>query len=173
MADEEESMCFFDPNFINAHPLTTGNILEYFSLSKFYDKQSLNEILKMQSQFANIDISGKLTSTVGVYYILEFQADNLFVIGKKENDGQSTRILKMYYCMFGYIYCAPTHGRISDSRMMDALFYLNEAIDKYEEIKTFHWLEGFKYREYSRDGEENQEEAKFLFEVLHDFGLKR
>ena len=169
---EEETLCFFDQNFITQKPLTPQNIIEYFSISQFYDRTCLNEILKMQSQFANIDISNKITEIVGIYYILEFSTEGIFIIAKKENSGNKTIILKVYYCIFGYIYCSPTIKSISDSRFIDCLMFLNTALDKYQERKTFNWLKGFQFRKEEKTSEVNQNEIKFLFEILHDFESK-
>lgn len=170
---DEESLCFFDQNFIAQQPLTAQNIIEYFSCSQFYDRSCLNEILKMQSQFANIDISNKITQIAGIYYILEHSADGLFAIAKKENSGYKTITLKVYYCVFGYIYCAPTVKSISDSRAIDCLLFLNSALDKYEKRKSFSWLKGLQFRKEDKSKDVNQSEIKFLYETIHDFESKR
>lgn len=169
---EEESLCFYDPNFITQQPLSVQNIIDYFSTSQFYDKSCLNEILKMQSQFANINLFDKITQTIGFYYILEFSSENLFVIAKKENDGQKTSILKMYYCISGYIYCAPTAKMISDSKTIDSLLSINSAIDKYVKRRSFNWLRGLEFKKDEKANEANQNEIKFIFETLHEFEAK-
>jgi len=169
---EEEYLCFYDQNFISTYGLSSSNIVDYFSSSQFYNRQCVNEILKMQSQFANIDISDKLTSTIGFYYILEHQADNLFVIAKKEFDGYTTIVLKVYYCMFGYIYCAPTLKSISDARTIDCLSHLNDALDKYEQKKKFSWLRGLEFKDKREDNEKNKEDTKLMFEIFHEFCIK-
>ena len=169
---EEETLCFYDPNFIAQQPLTAQNIIEYFSTSQFYDKTCLNEILKMQSQFANINLLDKITETMGIYYILEFSAEGLFLIAKKENNGQKTVILKMYYCIFGYIYCAPTIKMLSDSRTIDCLLSLNSAIDKYVKRKSFNWLKGVEFKKEEKNQNQDQNDIKFLFETLHEFECK-
>jgi len=169
---EEESLCFYDQNFLAHSQLTQENIIGYFSLSPFYDKSSLNEILKMQSQFANIEVTHKLTSLQGFYYILEHSSADLFIIARKLNSGQKTTIQRMYYCIHGYIYCAPTVKAISDSRSVDSLLYLNEALDKYEEMKTFDWLKGFQFKAEERDDTAQADDIKLVLETLHDFELK-
>lgn len=169
---EEESLCFYDQNFLAQGQLTPENIIQYFSFSPFYDKSCLNEILKMQSQFANIDISHKLTSLPGTYYILEHSSTDLFVIAKKRNTGQETATLRMYYCIYGYIYCAPTARAVSNSRTIDSLSYLNEALDRYEEMKSFDWLKGLRFRTNEEDNGMQADDIKFVFEALHDFEAK-
>ncbi|ELA41749.1 uncharacterized protein VICG_01253 [Vittaforma corneae ATCC 50505] len=169
---EEESLCFYDQNFLTQNQLTPENIIQYFSFSPFYDKGCLNEILKMQSQFANIDISHKLTTLPGIYYILEHHNTDLFIIAKKKNTDQKTATLKVYYCMYGYIYCAPTARAVSNSKAIDCLSYLNEALNKYEEIKSFDWLRGFQLRADEGNSESQADDVKFVFETLHDFEAK-
>ncbi len=167
---DEETLCFFDQNFLAARgPLTEENIMEYFSISQFYNKGCVNEILKMQSIYANIDISHNLTTTEGFYYVLEHQDDNLFIIAKKEYDGTKTRFLKIYYCIHGHIYCAPTLQSVSDARLIDAFFFINEALDKYEEKKKFNWLKGLQFRDEDIIEDNNLKESKFMLEALHDF----
>jgi hypothetical protein len=39
------------PEWINVYGLRTDNVLEYFSLSPFWDRQCNNQVLKMQRQF--------------------------------------------------------------------------------------------------------------------------
>lgn len=168
----EESICFYDQNYLCLKPLSNENILEYFSISQFYNKQSLNEILKMQSQFANIDISNKLTTTPGFYYCLEDSKENFFIIAKKEFDGRKTVICKLYYCIFGYIYCVPTSKMVSDARTADLLYLLNEALNKYEEIKKFDYIKGFNFNTKLKDENFDLKETKFFLEVLHEFNEK-
>lgn len=166
---KEEYTCFYDQNFLNENGLNDANIIQYFSLSQFYDKQCLNEVLKMQSQFANLDISDKLTTSIGFYYILEYSTDNLHIISKKEYDGEKTVILRTFYCMFGYIYISPTIKAISDARIIDTLSYLNDALDKYEELKKFNWINGFTFSNPEITDEAQLNDIKFLNEVLHEF----
>lgn len=165
---DEEFVCFYDQSFLAQNQLTAANIIDYFSTSQFYDRECLNEILKMQSQFANIDIKHRLTTTPGFYYILEHEADGLFVIAKNEYENQRTTRLKLYYCIHGHIYCAPTTKALSESRLIDSLWYLNEALDRYEEQKRFDWLEGFRYREEKKSQGGDDKEMKFVLETLHD-----
>lgn len=168
MADEEH-VCAYDQNFLAAHPLTAANIIEYFSIFQFYDRGCVNEILRMQSQFADIDINHRLTTTPGFYYILEHEAPGLFVIAKKEFDGSRTAILRLYYCIHGCIYSAPSARAISESRMTDALWHLSDALDRYEDQKRFSWLQGFQFRQEQKTDGADAKEVKFALEALHDF----
>lgn len=54
MTDKREALDELEwrsPEWINVYGLRSDNILEYFSLSPFWDRQCNNQILKMQRQF--------------------------------------------------------------------------------------------------------------------------
>ena len=54
-------------------PVTLVNleVLEYFSTSPFYDRQSNNQVLKMQSQFSMLgDLNQRLSSMRGIEFIV-------------------------------------------------------------------------------------------------------
>lgn len=54
MADKTEALDELEwrsPEWINVYGLRSDNILEYFSLSPFWDRQCNNQVLKMQRQF--------------------------------------------------------------------------------------------------------------------------
>lgn len=50
-------VCFKDTAFLMARGLSPDNILEYLSLSQFYDPSCLNEQLRMQARFSNALVS--------------------------------------------------------------------------------------------------------------------
>ena len=170
---QEEHICFFDQNFLAQRPLDISSILDYFSCSQFYDRSCLNAVFRMQGQFAGIDLSARLEVTPGVLYTAEERQPGLFVIFKKENVGVSGRIdavrtLRVYYCIHGHIYCAPTEGVLSASRDVEGLWALSEALDQYEQKRALDWV-GFC------SGEEQQDESseKFVLEVLREFNAGR
>lgn len=157
----EEHSYFYDPNYLQSNPLTPSNILSYFATSHFYDKNCLNEILKMQSQFTSLDISSKLTSTVGFYYALELSADNLFIVAKIEYDGIDRQRIAMYYCMFGCIYCAPTAQAVSACQLTGMFMNLNMALDAYEKTRQNKWTGKIRKEE-----KEEEKEAKNIKEIM-------
>ncbi|KAI5168650.1 mediator of RNA polymerase II transcription subunit 6 [Pancytospora epiphaga] len=171
MTDNEQAY-FYDPGFLSQQSLNSGNIMEYFSRSQYYDKTSINEILKMQSQFAGIDISSRLGELEGIFYVLEYEAEGIFIIAKKENGSKGTRYVKMYYCIHGHIYCAPSARAISECRLTNAFWYINEALDVYDEQKRYSWIDGFKFTREREKEKEGGSEIKFMTEVLHEFERK-
>ena len=48
-------------------PLTTENVFEYFSTSMFYDKQSNNQVLRMQTIFTGVPIKDEAAELRLVY----------------------------------------------------------------------------------------------------------
>lgn len=165
----EEHLCFYDPNFIAASPLSADNILDYFAASQFYDRGCLNQILRMQSQFTGLNIQHKLTVTPGFYYILDHQADGLFIIAKKHFDGARTTILRLYYSIHGYVYAAPALRAVSETRLIDGLWALNSALDRREEQAQFNWRRGAEPGPEHGGAEGSAADDKFILEALHDF----
>lgn len=166
---DEDFTCFYNHNFLMSTELKDENVLDYFSLSQFYDKSCVNEILKMQSQFANLDMKDKITSTIGIHYTVIESFKDLFIIAKREFDGNTLRIIKIYYCMHGHIYVAPTTRGISEARTIDGLWHINKALDSYEDKKKFNWLTGFEFGKDEEVKEENATEMKFILDILNEF----
>lgn len=162
----EDEICFYDSAFISCQGLTRDNILEYFRNSQFYERTCVNEILRMQTQYTELDINSRLRTTIGVYYVVEHEANNLFVIAKMKFDGKNTETKKIYYSIFGYIYAAPLVKNVLESHMIDGLWHLNNALNKYTEINKLVWL---KKNDEKYD---NSDELKRNLEILHDFGKK-
>ena len=55
-------VCFKDTAFLMARGLSPDNVLEYLSLSQFYDPSCLNEQLRMQARFSNALVSNVSSS---------------------------------------------------------------------------------------------------------------
>src|SRR5436853_5106924 len=71
-------------------PLTNCPVLEYFSTSPFYDRQSNNQVLKMQSQFTALglgDLNQRLSLMRGVEFVVhaEYPPD-MWIIRKQRRN---------------------------------------------------------------------------------------
>ncbi|ORD97405.1 MED6 [Hepatospora eriocheir] len=174
MKDSEFNQVFYCPEFINTNPLTKENILEYFSYSPFYDEFSLNQIFKMQSRFAQINIDKFMNQTKGIFYeVIESNSENtLFIIIKKENVSINNKIvsnnLTVYFSILGYVYRAPTLELLENKAIITMLYNLSKALDLSEKSKRYDFLKG-RIFESNDTIEVNEEENRFLLNTLQEF----
>lgn len=56
-------VCFRDNFWLSTHPLNTSTVLDYFSLSSFYDKNCCNEICRVQ----RIACTNEIFSYIKIY----------------------------------------------------------------------------------------------------------
>jgi hypothetical protein len=68
-----------------APPQTLTAVLEYFATSPFYDRQSNNQVLKMQSQFNMLgDLNQRLSSMRGIEFVVHSEhPPDLWIIRKQ------------------------------------------------------------------------------------------
>lgn len=87
------------------NPLTEMNVMEYFSLSPFYEKSSINQACAVQK----IDFTTQKTKYVGIEFNLESaKKDNsLFVISKNYRNYNETIPISYYYVFKATIYQSP------------------------------------------------------------------
>lgn len=119
-----DPMCLQDLQARNI-PLSRENILEYFSMSPFYDSQSNNEAIRAQGVSA-IHLKGMK----GLEFEVEPTQDEpkLFVIKKqKRSSPTSADILEVYYVLDGTIYQSPSLLDILNVRYSDICHYLHQA----------------------------------------------
>ena len=84
------------PEFIQERGLNTNNVLEYFSLSPFYDRTSNNQVLMMQFQYQQIQIppgvsfhqyfQSRLSEMTGIEFVIAYTKEPDFWIIRKQND---------------------------------------------------------------------------------------
>ncbi|KAK7694340.1 hypothetical protein QCA50_001523 [Cerrena zonata] len=69
-------------------PLTNENIFDYFATSMFYDKQSNNQVLRMQTMHTGVPLvneAEELRRFTGIEFALvHSQPPSLFIIHKRE-----------------------------------------------------------------------------------------
>lgn len=91
---------------LNLMPLNESNVLEYFALSPFYEKKSINQLCAAQKADFNI----KKFQFKGVEFNLEQVSKDkeLFLISKNYRKGYNDTYLIAYYYIFkGTIYQSP------------------------------------------------------------------
>uniref|UniRef100_A0A8H7Y6E0 Mediator of RNA polymerase II transcription subunit 6 n=1 Tax=Psilocybe cubensis TaxID=181762 RepID=A0A8H7Y6E0_PSICU len=139
-------------------PLTTENVLVYFATSMFYDKQSNNQVLRMQTQHSNAtpmtaaEEANELKLPrrfVGIEFaVVHAEAPTFFIIQKRERlspdegilytplqgfgdlMGTSTvRPLAAYFIMNNRIYQSPDIYTVLSNRLLTSLSALQSSLD--------------------------------------------
>lgn len=142
------------PEFIQQRGLHTGNVLEYFALSPFYDRTSNNQVLTMQFQFQQIQIplgmsfqqffQLKLQEMTGTEFIIAFNREPDFWIVRKQQrlDTNFARTLQDYYIIGANVYQAPKIYDVLSSRLLSSVLSIKNSIDLLNDMTKFHILDG-------------------------------
>ncbi|CAN8075839.1 unnamed protein product [Agarophyton chilense] len=116
-----------DKNWLSFFPLTKEHVLEYFSLSQFYDERCNNQQIKLQR------LDPKLLETMpGIeYQVTADPAPGLFIITKFLRSIRPPNLepLAMYYVLEGDVYQAPSIHAILSSRILQSLHHLRKAFE--------------------------------------------
>ncbi|KAF8649887.1 hypothetical protein AX16_005648 [Volvariella volvacea WC 439] len=93
-------------------PLTPKNVLDYFSFSMFYDKQSSNQVLRMQTQHSGVPLENEaeeLKRFTGIEFALvHAEPPSMFIIQKRERlSPEEVKPLATYFVMNNRIYQSP------------------------------------------------------------------
>ncbi|KAJ3319974.1 hypothetical protein HDV06_005792 [Boothiomyces sp. JEL0866] len=143
MDEELTSVSFKDTAFLQAFGLHELNIIEYFSKSQFYDVSCIDEQLKMQARFNDLQVTQlDHTKMTGIKYDLWYftYQPSYFVIKKSQIYSETkAELLAIYYVIEGTIYQAPSLS------LLTSLFYLNKAFDLGTENYRFHPLQGYRW----------------------------
>ncbi|KAF8736736.1 hypothetical protein AX14_014059 [Amanita brunnescens Koide BX004] len=115
-------------------PLTTENVFEYFATSMFYDKQSNNQVLRMQTMHTGQSIANEaeeLKRFTGIEFSLAHsQPPSFFVIQKRERLSPDEVIpLASYFIMNNRIYQAPDLYTVLSNRLLTSLHSLQASLD--------------------------------------------
>ncbi|KAH7927365.1 MED6-domain-containing protein [Leucogyrophana mollusca] len=115
-------------------PLTTENVFEYFASSMFYDKQSNNQVLRMQTMHTGMPIvneAEELKRFTGVEFALAHaQPPSLFIIHKRERlSPEEVRPLAAYFIMNNRIYQSPDVYTVLSNRLLTSLYALQSSLD--------------------------------------------
>ncbi|KAK2462034.1 hypothetical protein APHAL10511_006497 [Amanita phalloides] len=115
-------------------PLTTENVFEYFTTSMFYDKQSNNQVLRMQTMHTGQSIANEaeeLRRFTGIEFSLAHsQPPSFFIIQKRERLSPDEVIpLASYFIMNSRIYQAPDLYTVLSNRLLTSLHSLQSSLD--------------------------------------------
>eukprot|EP01103_Thecamoeba_quadrilineata_P016227 TRINITY_DN5366_c0_g1_i2.p1 TRINITY_DN5366_c0_g1~~TRINITY_DN5366_c0_g1_i2.p1 ORF type:complete len:152 (+),score=16.52 TRINITY_DN5366_c0_g1_i2:36-491(+) len=135
ITDEDKSDIYFnDAPWINLNGLPRlDNVLDYFSFSSFYDRQSTNEYCKMQK------INYRIMPGRCEYSVAETPFPYLLIIHKHFRETETRAIpVATYYCINGSIYQAPNIHSVLSCRMTSSLYYLKQAFLNVLSKSRFH-----------------------------------
>jgi mediator of RNA polymerase II transcription subunit 6 len=126
--DDLTGVTWTDKVWLTYFPLNAETVLDYFSLSQFYDRACNNELVKMQR------LDPALMSTMeGIEYTLVPSSSlTLFRIAKSRRaitPQPSVTLLAVYYIVNGVVYQAPTAHAVLSSRILQSLHYVRDAFD--------------------------------------------
>ncbi|CAI2174054.1 193_t:CDS:2 [Funneliformis geosporum] len=180
--EEPYSISFRDPEWLLTHHegLTSENALEYFAESPFWDPQSNNEILKMQTKFNTLNSLPDqrppldITKMIGVEFVIE-QANppSFFLIKKWKRISETEAIpLATYYIIRGIIYQAPDLHTLIGRRIYASLYHLHNVFNNIHEHVNFHPATGYTWKSNEDDSHAtlgNSRTAPLVDKDLNEF----
>ncbi|KAJ6574748.1 MED6-domain-containing protein [Mycena capillaripes] len=115
-------------------PLTTENVFEYFTTSMFYDKQSNNQVLRMQTMHTGTAIANEaeeLRRFTGVEFaVVHAEPPSMFIIHKRERlSPDEVRPLAAYFIMNNRIYQSPDVYTVLSNRLLTSICSLQSSLD--------------------------------------------
>ncbi|KAF7310608.1 MED6-domain-containing protein [Mycena chlorophos] len=115
-------------------PLTAENVFDYFSTSMFYDKQSNNQVLRMQTMHTGAELANEaeeLKRFTGVEFaVVHAEPPSFFVIHKRERlSPEEVRPLAAYFVMNNRIYQSPDVYTVLSNRLLTSLTSLQTSLD--------------------------------------------
>ncbi|KAG2117910.1 MED6-domain-containing protein [Suillus discolor] len=134
-SDDYSHRFFIWHEWIQANgPLTSENVFDYFATSMFYDKQSNNQVLRMQTMHTGVPIlneSEELKRFTGIEFALvHAQPPSLFIIHKRERSSpEEVRPLAAYFIMNNRIYRSPDVYGVLSNRLLTSLYALQSSLD--------------------------------------------
>lgn len=141
------------PEWIQRNGLRTDNVLEYFSLSPFYDRSSNNQVLKMQSQYNELNTRGndlykELQNMKGLEFVVAIAREpDLWVIRKQDRLGPyEVHPISTYFVVGENIYMAPAVHTIIQNRVLSIASSLTKALSIARTLPTFSPSQGYIYK---------------------------
>ncbi|KAG6817606.1 hypothetical protein H0H87_006234 [Tephrocybe sp. NHM501043] len=115
-------------------PLTTENVFDYFATSMFYDKQSNNQVLRMQTIHSGLPVvneAEELKRFTGVEFaVVHAEPPSIFIIQKRERlSPDEVRPMAAYFIMNNRIYQSPDVYTILSNRLLTSLHSLQTSLD--------------------------------------------
>lgn len=152
MSSELDEIQWKLPEWIQQFGLHTGNVLDYFSESPFYDRTSNNQVLRMQFQFQQVPpgmhpqkyLQLKLTEMVGIEFVVAYVREPDFWIVRKQRriDPTTTVTEQDYYIIGANVYQAPLIHDILSSRLLSTVMSMRKLTALLNSMSAFSVSEG-------------------------------
>ncbi|TPX56425.1 hypothetical protein SpCBS45565_g08419 [Spizellomyces sp. 'palustris'] len=145
-----------DPAFLQHFGLGEHNVMDYFAMSEFYDKSSINEQLRMQARFNELQTSqlDKRSAyfMTGIDYELLYAIVNvqpsLFVITKgMRRSPNHVDLLAAYYILDGTVYQTPDLHTLVSNRILTSLHHVQKLFDGALADSRYHPALGHYWKE--------------------------
>jgi MED6 mediator sub complex component len=117
-----------DKVWLSYFPLNEATVLDYFSLSQFYDRNCNNELIKMQ----RLDPALMATMDGLEYAMSPSSAPPFFLITKSRRNttpSPSLTLVAVYYIIHGNVYQAPSAHSVLSARVLQSLHHLRKSFD--------------------------------------------
>ncbi|KIY51332.1 MED6-domain-containing protein, partial [Fistulina hepatica ATCC 64428] len=134
-SDDYSHRFFIWHEWIQANgPLTVETVFEYFASSMFYDKQSNNQVLRMQTMHTGMPIlneAEELKRFTGIEFaVVHCEPPSLFIIHKRDRiSPDEVRPLAVYFIINNRIYEAPDLYTVLSNRLHATLHSLQTSLD--------------------------------------------
>jgi len=156
--EEPYVISFRDPEWLLSHPegLTLENVLDYFAESPFWDPQSNNEVLKMQTKFNSLPDQRPLdiTKMTGIEFcVVRAVPPSFFLIQKRRRISEvEARPLATYFIIRGIVYQSPDLYTVIGNRIYTSLYHLHKVFNNIHEHVNFHPATGYIWKSDKDEG---------------------
>jgi len=121
--EDQFSIYFLDPQWLNTFPLTLTTLPAYFYLSSFYDKAANNEKTRE-------DLS-RLKTMKGLEYVFEQPNPQVAIYHIRKqyrHNEKKTADIALYYVYLGRIYQAPALSAVLQTRLQNISINLQSSL---------------------------------------------
>lgn len=152
MPDPLDEIQWKSPEWIQQFGLHTGNVLDYFSESPFYDRTANNQVLRMQFQFqappANVHpqayFQDKLADMTGIEFVVAYVREPDFWVVRKQNRTSRTSTVteQDYYIIGANVYQAPKVYDLLSSRLLSSVLSLKSLVGLLNQMSKYSISDG-------------------------------
>ena len=158
---------YLDILWLKTFGLFSGNVLDYFYTSPFFDQSSNNQLIRTQGVKPE-----HLINEVGIEYVLDehnMSEPHLYVIKKQLRESpRKAELQEIYYIIDGVIYQSPDLLQLFRARISKASYYLGNSFGAMQSTTTYTSKEGRQCWTKREDSDNNDEKDTEKEEHLMD-----